>query len=169
MENNNSERKKAVSEVIILLVILAFIFGMVMYFVVPNFKDFFNELVSPYKINVDLCLAKDNFVIDGKYIVETLENTAVVKEKTFNEDKRYYTYVIEVEEKGQIVPVYITSDNWECNDTIDVGDTITDVRKVYYTKNGYRLYYKDYVTKVLDETDDKLIAENTEENTELNN
>lgn len=106
-------------------------------------------------IDVDKCLQKDNFAIVGDRIVETLQQETVIEKKGRAGYKGGLIIGLHVydEKTKQKLPITINKAYIDNYDELNVGDKVLLTRKVYYTRRGVRLNYKDTLTPITDTVD----------------
>ncbi len=124
----------------LVLLIIGLIFAVIIVFVVA-YHDRFEDLT----INVDRCLQKENFREEGFYIIETLESECLVTNKRWDEKEPVVTLKV-LDEDDYTTEVELDADDMDYND-ITILDKVVLHREVYYFKNGFRLFYRDIVSK----------------------
>lgn len=140
MDENNFQEKKPIGEIILTIVFCICVpIGLAAFFII--------KMTSPFRINVDLCLSKDNFVLDGNRIVETIIDETYIQDISEDENnENNFIYTIPCMDKGEEVLVFVnTKDLKSKMKDFAPGDEVKFTRIVYYTKSGWRLYYDDYL------------------------
>lgn len=91
---------------------------------------------SPHKINVELCLQKDNFTQDGDTIIESISADVEITDMKVGISNRNPLYLVYVYIPTEDITVesIVTVEQYN---KLHIGDKVTLHRTVYYNLNGW--------------------------------